>query len=97
MLLIRPRLFGSSTREYWLDRYNDARTDCAESIGCLTLICTNGKEEVLLQNMVYSTKDLRFAAKILSRTIKEIDARFARQEVAVKVAAEELDDIPRCK
>lgn len=90
--VIRPRLFRSLSREYWLDCYNDARTDCKESMGCLTLIRTDGKEQILLRNMIYSQKDLRFAATVLRQTIKQLDAQYARQEVAIKVAMDELNE-----
>ena len=92
MQVTLPRLFRPLSREYWLDCYNDARTDCKESMGCLTLIRADGKEQILMRNMIYSQKDLRFAAQVLRQAIKHLDAQYVRQEVAVKVAMDELNE-----
>jgi hypothetical protein len=45
-----PGFLRSSRRDYWLE---DARTDCSDSIGGLTLVRTDGKEQVILQKTVY--------------------------------------------
>jgi hypothetical protein len=90
MIVTKRGLFGSTTGEYWLIHYKDARTDCSKDMGSLTLVGTDGTENVLLTGSMYRRADLRFAAKVLRDSIKTLDAEYARQQVAVTVALQDL-------
>jgi hypothetical protein len=90
MILTEQGLFGPTSREHWLDQYREASTDRRESVGSLTLVRVDGSENLLLTDTLCRRADLRFAARELREAIKRVDAEYARQQVAVKVALDEL-------